>query len=418
MGLITSIKHAWNAFRSRDPTSGSFTPEGIGYGRDPTKIRLAIANERSFINSIYNRIAMDCASIDIRHVRVDQNGRYQEDMDSTLNQCLTVSPNIDQTPRAFIQDAILSMFDDGHVAIFIAKANLDPIVDGSYDIQELRIGKIREWYPDSIRIEAYNGDTGKFEWTILPKKITAIIQNPFYAVMNNPNSSLQRLIAKLNMLDAIDRQASSGKLDMIIQLPYTIKSQTKQQLAEDRRKKIEMQLVDSKYGIAYIDATERITQLNRPVENNLLAQIQDLKEEVYNQVGMAKGIFDGTATEDQIVAYQNRSNEPIISAIVDEMKRKFLTKTARSRGQTIMYFQDPFKLIPPSQMAEMADKFIRNEILSANEFRGILGFRPSEDPKANELRNPNIAASKQDTEEEIAPDYNTDEGVESDESAW
>lgn len=411
MGLFTRLKHGWNAFRSRDPTSGSFTPEGIGYGRDPTKIRLAIANERSFINSIYNRIAMDCASIDIRHVRVDQNGRYQEDMDSSLNQCLTVSPNIDQTPRALMQDAILSMFDDGHVAIFIAKANLDPIADGSYDIQELRIGKIREWYPDSIRIEAYNGDTGKFEWIILPKKITAIIQNPFYAVMNNPNSSLQRLIAKLNMLDAIDRQASSGKLDMIIQLPYTIKSQTKQQLAEDRRKKIEMQLVDSKYGIAYIDATERITQLNRPVENNLLAQIQDLKEEVYNQVGMAKGIFDGTATEDQIVAYQNRSNEPIISAIVDEMKRKFLTKTARSRSQTIMYFQDPFKLIPPTQMAEMADKLIRNEILSPNEFRGILGFRPSEDPKANELRNPNIAASKQEAEESIAPDYNTGEGV-------
>lgn len=411
MGLITSIKHAWNAFRSRDPTFRMVTSEGVGYSRNPTKVRLTIANERSFINSIYNRIAMDCASIDIRHVRVDQNGRYQEDMKSSLNECLMVSPNIDQTPRAFIQDAVLSMFDEGHVAIFIAKADLDPIKDGSYDIQELRIGRVREWYPESVKVEAYDGDTGKFSQMILPKKITAIVENPFYAVMNNPNSSLQRLIAKLNMLDAIDRQASSGKLDMIIQLPYTIKSPAKQQLAEDRRKKIEMQLVDSKYGIAYIDATERITQLNRPVENNLLAQIQDLKEEVYNQVGMAKGIFDGTATEDQIVAYQNRSNEPIISAIVDEMKRKFLTKTARSRGQTIMYFQDPFKLIPPTQMAEMADKFIRNEILSANEFRGILGFRPSEDPKANELRNPNIAASKQETEEEIAPDFNTDEGM-------
>lgn len=404
MGFVTSIKHAWNAFRSRDPTHTRTWDMGINYAHNPTKTRIAIANERSFIASLYNRLSIDCASVDIRHVRVDQNGRYQEDMKSSLNECLTVSPNVDQIPRAFFQDAFLSMFDEGHVAIFPAKANLDPIETGSYEITELRIGKIREWYPESVRIEAYNGDTGKFEEIIMPKKITAIVENPFYAVMNNPNSSLQRLIAKLNMLDAIDRQASSGKLDMIIQLPYTIKSPTKQALAEDRRKKIEMQLVNSKYGIAYIDAAERITQLNRPVENNLLAQIQDLKEEVYNQVGMAKAIFDGTATEDQIVSYQNRSNEPVISAVVDEMKRKFLTKTARSQGQTIMYFQDPFKLIPPSQMAEMADKFIRNEILTPNEFRGILGFRPAEDPKANELRNPNIAASKQESEEEIAPE--------------
>lgn len=396
MNLFTRLKHGWDAFRSRDPTKIRTYEIGPGYGRNPDRIRLTINNERSIIASIYNRMAIDIAAIDIKHVRLDQNGRFTEEIDSELNKALTVSPNLDQTPRSFKQDIALSMFDEGNVAIFPSVADMDPVDTGSYKIYELRRGRIKEWYPHHIRVESYNPETGRMTDLILPKEITAIVENPLYAVMNGPNSTLQRLVAKLNILDAIDRQSGSGKMDLIIQLPYSLKSPLKQELAENRRKKIEMQLTDSKYGIAYIDASERITQLNRPVENNLLQQIEYLTKELYSQLGTTPGVMDGTASETENLNYNNRLIEPCVAAIADAMNKKFLTKTARSQGQAIMYFRDPFKLVPVSQIAEIADKFTRNEILSSNEIRAIMGFRPSDDPRADELRNANIAASKQD----------------------
>lgn len=409
MAWTDRLRHAWDAFRNRDPTRVNTYDLGEANYINPGKVRLTINNERSIIASIYNKISIDCASIGIRHVRLDQNGRYVEDIDDDFNQCLTVSPNLDQTPRAFIQDAVLSMFDEGYIAIFPAEADYDPIETGSYKIFELRRGRITEWYPEHVRLEAYNQKTGRLQEIIMPKDRTAIVENPFYTVMNGPNSTLQRLISKLNILDAIDRQSGSGKMDLIIQLPYTVRSDLRKQQAEERRKAIEMQLVNSTYGIAYVDSTERITQLNRPVENNLLAQIEYLTKELYTQLGTTPGIFDGTAGEEEQLRYTNATIEPIVAAIVDEMKRKFLTKTARSQGQSIMYFRDPFKIMPVSQVAEIADKFTRNEILSSNEIRGIIGFRPSSDPKADELRNSNIAASKQESEENIAPDMDTDD---------
>ena len=308
---------------------------------------------------------------------------------------MTISPNLDQTPRSFFQDLVLSMFDEGYIAIVPVEADFDPIETGSYEIYQIRRGRITEWFPEHVRLECYNQKTGRIEEIIMPKKSTCIIENPMYTVMNGPNSTLQRLIAKLNMLDTIDKQSSSGKMDLIIQLPYTVKSEMRKAQAEERRKTIEMQLMNSRYGIAYADATERITQLNRPLENNLLAQVEYLTKELYTQLGLTTGIFDGTASEEEQLRYNNGTIEPILSAIVDEMRRKFLTKTARTRGHSIMFFRDPFKLAPISQVAELGDKLTRNEILTSNEFRAIIGYKPSDDPKADELRNSNIAASKQ-----------------------
>lgn len=370
---------------------------GPGYGRRPDTVRLRITNERSILASVINRIAIDVASIDFKHVRIDQNGRFIDEIDSDLNKALNVSPNLDQTPRGFKQDAVISMFDEGNIAIFPSEADLDPVDTGSYKIYELRIGKIVEWYPTDVMIEAYNPEVGHETRLIMPKSIVAIIENPLYTTMNGPNSTLQRLINKLNILDAIDRQSGSGKLDLIIQLPYKLHTPGKQELAEDRRKKIEMQLTDSKYGIAYIDATEKIIQLNRPIENNLLTQVEYLTKEFYSQLGMTPGVMDGTASDQEQVTYSTRIVEPIADTFVSEFRRKFLTKTARSQGQTIMYFQNPFKLMPPSQIPDMADKLIRNTVLSSNEFRAILGYRPSDEQKADELYNPNIAAAKQDS---------------------
>lgn len=409
MALTDRFKHAWNAFRNRDPTRVNTYALGESNYTNPSKARLSYGNTQSIISSIYTRIAIDCASIAIRHVRLDQNGRYTEDVNDSLNQCLTLSPNIDQTPRSFFQDIYMSLFDKGYIAIVPADADFDPTKTGSYQIFELRRGAITEWFPKDVRMECYDQETGRIQEIIMPKKSVAIIENPFYAVMNAPNSTLQRLISKLNMLDALDQQASSGKLDLIIQLPYTVKSETRKAQAEERRKAIEMQLTGSKYGIAYADATERITQLNRPVENNMLAQVEYLTKELYTKLGITTGIFDGTASEEEQLRYNNGTIEPIVANVTDELKRKFLTKTARSQGQSIMYFRDPFKLAPISQVAELGDKLTRNEILTSNEFRAIIGFKPSSDPKADELRNSNIAASKQELEEDIAPQSNTDD---------
>ena len=396
MGFTDRLKHAWDAFRNRDPTNFDIFNYGPASYYNPNQTFLRLGSEQTIIASIYNRIARDVATIQIRHVRVNENDRFEEEIDDSFNQCLKISPNIDQTPRAFIQDVVLSMFDEGYVAIFPAKADLDPIKTGSYDIKELRKGKILDWYPQAVRIEAYNPDTGQFQEIVLPKSMTAIVENPFYTIMNGPNSTLQRLIRKLALLDAVDEQSSSGKMDLIIQLPYIVKTEAKRQQAEQRRKDIEMQLTGSKYGIAYIDGTERVTQLNRSLENNLLGQIEYLQNMLYAQLGMSPNIFNGTASPEELTNYTNTTIEPIASAITDEMKRKFLTKTARSQGQSVMFFRDPFKMVPTAQIAEMADKFIRNEILTANEFRGIVGYKPSDDERADELRNPNISASKDD----------------------
>lgn len=412
MGLRDRLKHAWDAFRSRDPTNLDIYNYGPANYYNPNQTFLRLGSEQTIIASIYNRIARDVATVSIRHVRVNENGRFTEEIDDSLNQCLTVSPNLDQTPRAFIQDVVLSIFDEGYIAIFPAKANLDPIKTGSYDIQELRKGKITQWYPEHVQIEAYNPELGRFQEIVLPKSMVAIVENPFFTIMNGPNSTLQRLIRKLALLDAVDEQSSSGKMDLIIQLPYVVKGDLRKQQAEDRRKSIEMQLTGSKYGIAYIDGTERVTQLNRSVENNLLGQVEYLQNMLYAQLGMSPNIFNGTASAEELTNYTNTTIEPITSAIVDEMKRKFLTKTARSQGQSIMFFRDPFKMVPTAQIAEMADKFIRNEILTANEFRGIVGYKPSEDQRADELRNPNISASKDDALGQQQPKPQTDDGPE------
>lgn len=400
MGIRQSLKHAWDAFRNRDPTRLNAYNYGESSYYNPSRARTIYDNGKSIVSALYNRISIDCADIEIKHVRLDQNGRYIDDIDDSLNQCLTVSPNLDQTPRAFRQDLVLSLFDEGYIGIVPVEADFDPTVTGSYQIFELRRGRIAEWYPEYVKLECYNQTTGKIEEIIMPKKCVAIVENPFYTVMNGPNSTLQRLIQKLNYLDAIDQQTASGKLDLIIQLPYVVKTETKRAQAEQRRKDVEMQLTGSKYGIAYMDATERIVQLNRPVENNLLTQVEYLTKELYTRIGLTTGIFDGTASEAEQLRYNNGTIEPIVAAFTDEMKRKFLTKTARSQGQSIMYFRNPFKLAPISQVAELGDKLTRNEILTSNEFRSIIGFKPSDDPKADELRNSNIAASKQELEAE------------------
>ena len=410
------LKHAWNAFLNRDPTITYKQDIGTSYYRRPDRPRLSRGNEKTIITSIYNRIALDVAAIDIQHVRLDANGRYIETIESGLNNCLTLEANLDQTGRAFIQDAVMSMMDDGCVALVPVDTDINPAITDSYKILSIRVGKILEWYPAHVKVRVYNEKTGNKEDIIVPKKTVAIIENPLYAVMNEPNSTMKRLTRKLALLDFVDEQNSSGKLDMIIQLPYVIKSETRRQQAEERRKQIEDQLVGSKYGIAYTDGTERITQLNRPVENNLMAQIESLTKTLYSQLGINESVMDGTADEKTMLNYNNRTIEPIISAIVDEMKRKFLTKTARSQRQSIEFFRDPFRLVPVNDIAEIADKFTRNEIMTSNEIRQIIGMKPSNDPKADQLVNSNIAQptngmmedpmAEEDYEEEM------DEGVE------
>ena len=396
LSLTSRLKKAWNAFsRNRDPTIDRYRDLGMGYVYRPDRTRFTRGNERTIATSVYNRIAMDVAAISIKHCRVDKNGRYIEDIRSGLNDCLTVEANIDQTGRAFIQDVVMSMFDEGAVAIIPVDTSVDPTASTSFDILSMRTGKILEWYPAHVKVQVYNDRTGKKEELRLPKKSVAIIENPLYAVINEPNSTMQRLIRKLNILDAIDEQSGSGKLDLIIQLPYVIKTEARQQQAEKRRKDIEDQL-KGPYGIAYTDGTEKITQLNRPVENNLMKQIEYLTNQLYSQIGMTPSVLDGTADEKTMLNYNNRTIEPIISAIVDAMKRSFLTKTARTQGQTVMFFTEPFKLVPINNIADIADKFTRNEILSSNEIRQIIGMKPSDDPKADMLVNSNLNQSKED----------------------
>ena len=396
MTFGSRLKHAWDAFTNKDPTR-YYQNLGASYSSRPDRPRLTRGNERSIITSVFNRIALDTAAISIQHCKLDENGRLIEIIDSKLNDCLNVEANVDQTGRAFIQDVVMSMLDEGCVAIVATETTLDPKITDSYDVLSLRVGKIVDWYPAHVRVRVYNENTGHKEEIILPKKLVAIIENPLYAVINEPNSTMQRLIRKLNLLDAIDEQSGAGKLDLIIQLPYTIKSDARRQQAEDRRKSIEMQLAGSKYGIAYADATERFTQLNRPVENNLMKQIEYLTSMVYSQLGITQTILDGTADDKTMLNYYSRSIEPIISAIVDEMKRKFLSKTARTRKQSIEFFRDPFKLVPVNDIAEIADKFTRNEILTSNEIRQIIGIRPSNDPKADKLINSNISQQSMDS---------------------
>ena len=389
MGISDRLQHAWNAFMNRDPTY-NYQDLGNSYSIRPDRPRFTRGNERSIVTSVYNRIALDVSAISIQHVRLDDNGRFKEQMNTSLNSCLTLSANTDQTGRAFIQDAVMSMLDEGCVAIVPIDTTTDPNISDSYDILTMRTAKILDWYPNHVRIRVYNEKTGRQEETIVPKKMVAIVENPLYAVINEPNSTMQRLVRKLGLLDVTDEQTASGKLDLIIQLPYVIKTEARRQQAEERRKSIEMQLAGSKYGIAYTDGTERITQLNRSLENNLMKQSEYLTSMLYSQLGITQSILDGTADEKTMLNYYSRTIEPIISAIVDEMKRKFLTKTARSQHQSIVFFRDPFKLVPVNDIAEIADKFTRNEIMTSNEIRQIVGMKPSNDPKADKLINSNL----------------------------
>lgn len=384
------LKHAFNAFRNRDPTEHISYDQGTSYYYRPDRPRLSRGNERSIVTAIYNRIAMDVASVDIKHCRLDDKGRYIETIDSDLNNCLTTEANIDQTARNFIMDIVISMMDEGVVAVVPVDTTFNPKTTGAYDIQTARTGKILEWKPSMVKVRLYNDVTGNKEDLWLPKKTVAIIENPLFAIINEPNSTMQRLIRKLNLLDSIDEQSGAGKLDMIIQLPYVIKSTTRRAQAEERRKDIEMQLAGSKYGIAYIDGTERVTQLNRPVENNLLKQIEYLTSMLYSQLGFHQSILDGTADDKTMLNYRNRTIKPIIRAIVDEFKRKFLTKTARSQKQSIEFFTDLFEFATLEQISTAADVLCRNEITSSNEIRQELGYKPSDDPKADELRNSNM----------------------------
>ena len=396
------LKSAWNAFMNKDPTRDLFEPYGSGSYFRPDRVRLSRGNERSIITSIYNRIALDVAAVDIKHVRVDEDERFLEEIDSGLNNCLTTEANIDQTGRGLIQDAVMSMFDEGCIAIVPIDTNDNPEVGmfGSFDIESMRIAKIIEWYPQKVKVEAYNDQTGRKEQFTISKRAVAIIENPLFAVINEPNSTMQRLIRKLSLLDVVDENSSSGKLDLIIQLPYIIKTDARRVQAENRRKDIENQLAGSKYGIAYTDGTEHITQLNRPVENNLLSQVEYLTNLLFSQLGITQEILNGSADEKTMNNYFNRTIEPILSAITGEMRRKFLTKTARTQGQTIKFFRDPFKLVPVADLAEIADKFTRNEIMTSNEIRQIIGMKPSKDPKADELVNSNNVVREEGKEPE------------------
>ena len=397
------LQHGWNAFiNNKDPTIQTEL-FGPSYYYRPDRRRLNTRNERSMVNNIYNRIASDVATVDIRHVRTDDNGRFSDVIQSGLNNVLTTEANIDQTGRAFVQDIVMSMFDEGVVACVPVDTTIDPINNNSFDISTMRTGRIIQWKPKHVSVELYNDRTGRKEEVLLPKKMVGIVENPFFSIMNEPNSTLQRLIRKLNTLDAIDEQSGAGKLDLIIQLPYVVKTEARRQQAELRRKEIEMQLAGSKYGIAYTDGTERITQLNRSVDNNLMKQIEYLTETLMGQLGITNEILNGTANESTMNNYYNRVIEPILAAITGEFNRKFLTKTARTQGQTIMFFRDPFKLVPVTNIAEIADKLTRNEILSSNEVRGLIGFKPSKDPKADELRNKNLNQSSDQQVPNVAP---------------
>lgn len=393
--FLSRLKHAWNAFNNKDPTP-KYQDIGASYYYRPDRQRFTGGNERTIVTSVYNRIALDAAAVEIKHVRLDENGRYLETIDSGINRCLNEEANIDQTGRAFIQDVVMSMLDEGCVAIVPVDTTFNPNITNSYDVQSMRVGKILQWYPNHIQVRVYNEKTGNKEDIIVPKNTVGIIENPLYAVINEPNSTMQRLIRKLSILDAVDEQSGSGKLDLIIQLPYTIKTEARRQQAEARRKEIEVQLTNSKYGIAYTDGTERITQLNRPIENNLMKQIEYLTSMLYSQLGITQSILDGTADEKTMLNYYSRSIEPIISAIVDELKRKFLTRTARSQLQSFLFFRDPFKLVPITEIATIADTFTRNEILSSNEVRQLIGIKPSSDPKADQLRNSNLNQTEDD----------------------
>lgn len=395
MGIRDRLQHAWNAFVYNDNTY--VDPQNLGGLNTyrPDRVHFSRGVERSIVTSVYNRLALDVSSIAIKHVRLDENGRFKEEVDSGLQNCLNVEANIDQTGRAFLQDVVMSMLDEGCVAIVPVDTTIDPAKSGSYEINTMRTGKILEWYPAHVRVRVYNDKRGIHEEIVLPKSSVAIIENPLYAVINEPNSTMQRLIRKLNLLDVVDEQTSSGKLDLIIQLPYVIKSEARRKQAEERRKDIEMQLSGSKYGIAYTDGTERITQLNRPAENNLMKQVEYLTSMLYSQLGLTQSIMDGSADDKTMLNYYNRTVEPILAAITDEIKRKFLTKTARAQKQTVMYFRDPFKLTPVVDLAEIADKFTRNEIMTSNEIRQIVGMKPADDPSADELRNKNLNQSNE-----------------------
>ena len=390
IAIGSRFKHAWNAFvNNRDPTV-YYRDTGPGYSYRPDRPRLTRGNERSIVTSVYNRIALDVASINIQHCKLDDDGRYLRTIDSSLNRCLNLTANLDQTGRAFVQDTVMSMLDEGCVAIVPVDTTADPELTESYDILSMRTGKILEWFPKDVRVRLYNEEKGQKEDIILPKRTIGIVENPLYAVINEPNSTMQRLIRKLSLLDVTDEQTASGKLDIIIQLPFVVKSEARRQQAEQRRKEIEMQLAGSKYGIAYTDGTEKITQLNRSVENNLMKQVEYLTNLLLSQLGITQAILDGTADDKTMLNYYSRTIEPIVAAIVDEMERKFLSKTARSQNQSIKFFRDPFKLVPVNDIAEIADKFTRNEIMTSNEIRQIVGLKPSDDPKADQLINSNL----------------------------
>lgn len=394
LNIGSRLKRAWNAFTNRDPTGG-YKSVGPGYSLSPSRPRLSRGNEKSIVNAVLTRIAMDAAAIDIKHCRLDKNGRYLEDVDSPLNDCFNLSANIDQTGRAFKLDIYLSLLDEGCIALVPIDTTDNPDDTNSYDINSMRVCRILDWYPRHVRVLAYNDRTGEKEELVMPKSQVAIIENPAYSVMNEPNSTMQRLKKKLSLLDATDEQSASGKLDLIVQLPYAVKGELRRQQAEERRKDIEDQLMNGKYGIAWTDGTEKITQLNRSVENNLMKQIEYLTNLFYSQLGVTQSVMDGTADEKTMLNYNNRTIEPLVAAVVDEVKRKFLTKTARTKGQSISYFTDPFKLVPVDNIAEIADKFTRNEIMTSNEIRQIIGMKPSDDPKADQLINSNISQPNQ-----------------------
>ena len=412
MGLLNRLSHAWNAFIGNDYYNYSGSKyRDLGYSStiQPYRTYFTKGNDRSIVTAIYTRIAIDCMSIDLKHIRLDENGRYVEEIKSKLNNCLTVEANKDQTARNFIKDIVVSMFDEGVVAVVPIDTTFNPSISSSYDIETMRTGRITQWYPDHVKVEVYNDRTGLKEELVFAKKDIAIIENPLYEVTNAPNSTLQRLILKLNILDAIDKQSGSGKLDLIIQLPYVIKSDARKEQAEKRRADIEQQLANSKFGIAYTDGTEKITQLNRSVENNLMTQIQYLTSMLYSQLGITQAILDGSADDKTMLNYYNRTIEPIVSAIVDEIQRKFLTKTAITQKQAILYFRDPFRLVPVNEIAEIADKFTRNEIMTSNEIRQIVGMKPSKDPNADELRNKNLSESNEMIKEKQSDNNNLED---------
>lgn len=410
LSLGSRLKHGWNAFiNNRDPTN-DYQNVGDGYYYRPDRPRLTRGNERSIVTAIFNRIALDVASIGIKHCRLDENGRFVSEIESGLNKCLNLEANKDQTGRAFVQDIVMSMLDEGSVAIVPIETDIDPKITKSYDILSMRTGRVVEWFPDHVKVNLYDDRTGKKKDVVLPKSTVGVIENPLFAVINEPNSTMQRLIRKLALLDVTDEQTASGKLDLIIQLPYVVKSEARKKQAEDRRKDIEMQLAGSKYGIAYTDGTEKITQLNRSLENNLMKQIEYLTSMLYSQLGITQAVLDGTADEQTMLNYHTRTIEPIISAIVDEMKRKFLSKTARSQHQSISFFRDPFKLVPVNSIAEIADKFTRNEIMTSNEIRQIIGMKPSGDPKADQLINSNLNHPEESENATAKPNEESEEG--------